>query len=104
MAFQLPQMVLTSTSPPSEDRTLLTPTPSAVSWTGALRLTLEGLEYFEVVSELTLVPPIVRTDTANYTCEVESHFVQNHSVISANITVKVFGELLLLLFYNVYLA
>ena len=58
---------------------------------------LEGLEYFEVVSELTLVPPIVRTDAANYTCEVESHFVQNHSVISANITVKVFGELLLLL-------
>ncbi len=29
---------------------------------------LESLEYFEVVSELTLVPPIVRTDTANYTC------------------------------------
>jgi len=58
---------------------------------------LEGLEHFKVVSELTLVPPIVRTDAANYTCEVESHFVRNHSVISASITVKVFGELLLLL-------
>ena len=53
---------------------------------------LESLEYFEAVSELTLVPPIVRTDTANYTCEVESHFVQNYTVTSDNIPVNAFGE------------
>ena len=53
---------------------------------------LESLEYFEAVSELTLVPPIVRTDTANYTCEVESHFVQNYTVTSDHIPVKVSGE------------
>ena len=53
---------------------------------------LEDLEYFEAVSELTLVPPIVRSDTANYTCEVESDFVQNCTVTSDNIPVNVFGE------------
>ena len=53
---------------------------------------LEGLEYFEAVSELTLVPPIVRTDTANYTCEVESQFVQNYTETSDNILVNISGE------------
>ena len=53
---------------------------------------LEDLEYFEAVSELILVPPIVRSDTANYTCEVESDFVQNYTVTSDNIPVTVFGE------------
>ena len=53
---------------------------------------LEDLEYFEAVSELTLVPPIVRSDTANYTCDVESHFVQNYTVTSDSIPVNVFGE------------
>ena len=53
---------------------------------------LEALEYFEAVSELVLVPPILRTDTANYTCEVDSNFVQNYTEISDNILVKVSGE------------
>ena len=52
----------------------------------------EGLEYFEAVSELTLLPPIVRTDIADYTCEVEAHFVLNYTETSDNIPVNVFGE------------
>ena len=55
---------------------------------------LEDLEYFEAVSELILVLPIVRSDTANYTCKVESDFVQNYTVTSDNIPVNVFGECL----------
>ena len=53
---------------------------------------LEGLEYFEAVSELTLVPPITRTDTANYTCVVEADFVQSYAETSDNIPVNVSGE------------
>ena len=53
---------------------------------------LEGLEYFEAVSELTLAPPLLRNDTANYTCEVEAVFVENFTVISDNIPVFILGE------------
>ena len=53
---------------------------------------LEGLEYFEAVSELTLVPPLLRNDTANYTCEVVAVFVQNFTVTSDNIPVFILGE------------
>ena len=53
---------------------------------------VEGLEYFEAVSELTLVPPIVRTDTAGYSCEVEVHFVQSYIVTSDSIPVNLFGK------------
>ena len=53
---------------------------------------LEGLEYFEAVSELTLAPPLLRTDTANYTCEVEAVFVQNFTATSDNIPVFILGE------------
>ena len=53
---------------------------------------LEGLEYFEAVSELTLAPPLLRTDTANYTCEVEAVFVQNFTVTSDDISVFILGE------------
>ena len=53
---------------------------------------LEGLEYFEAVSELTLAPPLLRTDTANYTCEVEAVFVQNFTVTSDDIPVFILGE------------
>ena len=52
----------------------------------------EGLEYFEAVSELTLLPPIVKEDIAVYTCEVEGHFVQNHSVTSGSIFVNMSGK------------
>ena len=70
---------------------------NAYSFSSALRgnfqvMLLESLEYFEAVSELTLVPPVVRTDTANYTCEVESHFVQNYTVTSDHTPVRVSGE------------
>ena len=53
---------------------------------------LEGLEYFEAVSELTLVPPLLRNDTANYTCEVVAVFVANFTVTSDNIPVFILGE------------
>ena len=54
---------------------------------------MESLEYFEAVSELTLLPPIAGTDTANnYTYEVEFHFAQNYTVTSDHIPVKVSGE------------
>ena len=52
----------------------------------------EGLEYFEAVSELTLVPPLLRTDTANYTCVVKAQFVQNYTETSDNIPVFILGE------------
>ena len=52
----------------------------------------EGLEYFEAVSELTLLPPIVKEDIAVYTCEVEGHFVQNHSMTSDSIFVNMSGK------------
>ena len=55
---------------------------------------LEGLEYFEAVSELTLAPPLLRNDTANYTCEVEAVFVQNFTVPLDDIPVFILGELL----------
>ena len=53
---------------------------------------LEGLEYFEAVSELTLAPPLLRNDTANYTCEVVSVFVANFTVISDDIPVFILGK------------
>ena len=53
---------------------------------------LEGLEYFEAVSELTLAPPLLRTDIADYTCEVVAVFVRNFTVTSDIIPVNVFGE------------
>ena len=53
---------------------------------------LEGLEYFEVVSELTLAPPFLRTDTSNYTCEVGAAFVQVYKQSSLNIPVFILGE------------
>ena len=53
---------------------------------------LEGPEYFEAVSELILAPPLLRTDTANYTCEVEAVFVQSLTVTSDNIPVFILGE------------
>ena len=52
----------------------------------------EGLEYFEAVSELTLVPPLLRTDTANYTCVVKAQFVRNYTETSDNIPVFILGE------------
>ena len=54
----------------------------------------EGLEYFEAVSELTLVPPLLLTDTASYTCEVEARFVQSLTEASNGIPVLIIGELL----------
>ena len=59
---------------------------------------LEGLEYFEAVSELTLAPPLLLTDTADYTCEVEAEFVESITAISDNIPVIIIGEPLLTLF------
>ena len=53
---------------------------------------LEGLEYFEAVSELTLAPPLLRNDTANYTCEVVAVFVRNFTATSDNIPVFILGE------------
>ena len=53
---------------------------------------LEGLEYFEAVSELTLAPPLLRTDTAHYTCDVEAVFVQSFTVTSDDIPVFILGE------------
>ena len=53
---------------------------------------LEGLEYFEAVSELTLAPPLLRNDTANYACEVGAVFVANFTVISDDIRVFILGE------------
>ena len=53
---------------------------------------VEGLEYFEAVSELTLVPPLLRSDTANYTCEVGAVFVQNYTQTSDSIPVFILGE------------
>ena len=53
---------------------------------------VEGLEYFEAVSELTLVPPLLRSDTANYTCEAGAVFVQSYSQTSDNIPVFILGE------------
>ena len=53
---------------------------------------LEGLEYFEAVSELTLAPPLLRNDTANYTCEVGAVFVANFTVTSDDIPVFILGE------------
>ena len=50
------------------------------------------LEYFEAVSELTLLPPIARGDTAVYTCEVEGHFVQNYTMTSDSIFVNISGN------------
>ena len=55
---------------------------------------LEGLEYFEAVSELTLAPPLLRSDTASYTCEVEAVFVQKFTVPSDDIPVFILGEFL----------
>ena len=53
---------------------------------------LEGLEYFEAVSELTLAPPLLRNDTANYTCEVVAVFVANFTETSDDIPVFILGE------------
>ena len=53
---------------------------------------VEGLEHFEAVSELTLVPPLLRSDTANYTCEVGAVFVQSYTQTSENIPVFILGE------------
>ena len=53
---------------------------------------LEGLEYFEAVSELTLAPPLLRNDTSNYTCEVVAVFVANFTVTSGDIPVFILGE------------
>ena len=53
---------------------------------------LEGLEYYEVVSELTLMPPLLRTDTANYTCVVGAVFVRGYMQTSDNISVYILGE------------
>ena len=53
---------------------------------------LEGLEYFEAVSELTLAPPLLRSDTANYTCEVLAVFVRNFTATSDSIPVVLLGE------------
>ena len=53
----------------------------------------EGLEYFEAVSELTLVPPLLRTDTASYICEVGALFIQNYTQTSDSIHVFILGEL-----------
>ena len=44
------------------------------------------------MSELTLAPPLLRTDIADYTCEVVAVFVQNFTVTSDIIPVNVFGE------------
>ena len=52
----------------------------------------ESLEYFEAVSELTVMPPLLRTDTANYTCEVVAVFVENFTTTSGNIPVFILGE------------
>ena len=52
----------------------------------------EGLEYFEAVSELTLAPPLLRNDTANYTCEVVAVFVQNFTATSDNIPLFILGK------------
>ena len=52
----------------------------------------EGLKYFGAVSELTLMPPLLRTDTANYTCEVVAVFVENFTTTSGNIPVFILGE------------
>ena len=52
----------------------------------------ESLEYFEAVSELTLVSQLQRTDTANYTCVVKAQFVQNYTETSDNIPVFILGE------------
>ena len=52
----------------------------------------EGLEYYEVVSELTLMPPLLRTDTANYTCVVGAVFVQGYNRTSDSISVYILGE------------
>ena len=52
----------------------------------------EGVEYFEAVSELTVVPPLLRTDTANYTCEVVGVFVDNFTTTSDDIPVFILGE------------
>ena len=38
------------------------------------------------------MPPITRTDTANYTCEVEGDFVQSYTETSDNIPVNVSGR------------
>ena len=53
---------------------------------------LEGLEYFEAVSELILAPPLLRNDTANYTCEVGAVFVANFTVTSDDIPIFILGE------------
>ena len=55
----------------------------------------EGLEYFEAVSELTLLPPVARGDTAVYTCEAEAHFVQNYTTTSGSIFVNVSGNFIM---------
>ena len=69
------------------------PYPSSRNTSGNFEpIPLEGLEYFEAVSELTLAPPLLRNDTANYTCEVEAVFVQNFTVTSDNIPVFILGE------------
>jgi len=52
----------------------------------------DGLEYYEAVSELTLMPPLLRTDTANYTCVVGAVFVQGYMRTSDNIPVYILGE------------
>ena len=53
---------------------------------------LEGLVYFEAVSELTLAPPFLRTDTSNYSCEVGAAFVLVYNQTSHNIPVFILGK------------
>ena len=42
--------------------------------------------------ELTLAPPLLRYDTASYTCEAVLSFVQNFTETSNNIAVFILGE------------
>ena len=41
-----------------------------------------ALEEFELFTELTISPPFVREDTANYRCVVNSNFVEDPSVMA----------------------
>ena len=50
----------------------------------------QDLEEFELFTELTISPPFVREDTANYRCVVNSNFVEDQSV-RADIPIFILG-------------
>lgn len=66
-------ILLTSLSPPVALETSIF---SSTLDSSFQPIPLQGLKYFEAVSELNMVTPLLRTDMAKYTCVLGAVFVK----------------------------